>query len=93
MAPMPGARSRLHSLSAGLLALAVLAVPNTERLDCGNAEDRYNAAVAKVVEALRAYEKCVAASNKSDGCAAEIEALDNAHDDFADAVDDAKSCR
>ena len=92
--PTPaGTRSRLRTLSAGVLALAVLAVPNAERIDCGNAADRYSVAVAAVVEALRSYGKCIAASDKRNDCAAEMQTLDNAHDDFADAVDDAKRCR
>ena len=83
----------MHSLYAAALALAVLAVPNSERIDCGNIADRYTLALARVVDALRTYEKCVTASDKHNDCAAEIEALDNAHDDFAEIVDDAKSCR
>jgi len=47
----------------------------------------------RVIEALHRYEKCVAASNARDDCAAEMEALDSAHDGFADAVADAKTCR
>ena len=83
----------MHSLSAGVLALAVLAVPNVEHIDCAITADRYSLALARVIDALRSYEKCVAASDKRNDCAAEMQALDNAHDDFADAVDDAKSCR
>jgi hypothetical protein len=85
--------SRLRSLSVAVAALAVLAVPNAERIDCATTGDRYSAALAQVVEALRAYEKCVTASDKRNDCAAEMQALDNAHDDLADAIDDAKSCR
>jgi hypothetical protein len=88
-----GVTSRLHSLAAGAVALALLVAPNTERADCGNAADRYTAAVAQVINALRGYEKCVSSSNRGDDCAAEIQALDNAHDDFADAVADAKICQ
>ncbi len=83
----------MHSLSAGVVALALLAAPNTERADCGNAADRYTAAVTEVLAALRGYAACVASSARRDDCAAQIEALDNAHDDFADAVADAKECR
>jgi len=81
--------------------LALLVAPNTERADCGNAADRTDAAVAKVMGALRAYATCVSSNAKrgtkgeakGNDCAAEIQALDNAHDDFADAVADAKGCR
>jgi len=83
----------LSSVSAALLLLAVFTAPNTDLADCGNLADRYNAAVAKVVEALRHYEKCIATSNERSDCEAEMQALDNAHDDFTDAVDDAKDCR
>ncbi len=90
---LAGVTSRLHSLSAGVLALALLAAPNTVRVDCGNAADRYTAAVAQVIDALRTYEKCVSSNDKRYDCAAEMQALDDAHDDFADAVADAKACR
>lgn len=90
---MAAVTSRLHSLSAGLIAFALLAAPNTERADCGNAADRYATAVARVVDALRSYAKCVSSSDKRDECAAEMQALDDAHDDFADAVADARACQ
>jgi hypothetical protein len=91
----------LHSLSAGVIALALLAAPNTELADCGNAADRTTAAAAKVIGALRTYESCLSSSAKPDArhdakgddCAAEMQALDDAHDNFADAVADAKTCR
>jgi hypothetical protein len=82
----------LHTLSAGLVALALLVAPDADKADCGNVGDRYTAAVARVVDALQSYAKCVAASDKRDDCAAEMLALDNAHDDFAEAVADAKNC-
>lgn len=83
----------MHVGYAALAVLALLTAPNTQLADCGNVADRYTAAVAGVVTALRAYEKCVAHSNERDDCAAEMEALDNAHDDFAQAVADTKDCR
>jgi len=91
----------LHNLAAGVIALALLAAPNTELADCGNAADRYTAAVTKVIGALRNYESCVSSSAKRDArrdakgddCAAEMQALDDAHDNFADAVADAKTCQ
>lgn len=90
---LAGAAIRLRSLYASAMALAVLAAPNAERADCGIAADRYTAAVAEVVNALRAYGRCVALSDQRDDCAAEMQALDDAHDDFADAVADTKTCR
>jgi len=89
----PEGKSRLHTLSAGLVALALLVAPDADKADCGAVANRYTAAVARVVDTLQNYAKCVAASDKRDDCAAEMQALDNAHDDFAEAVADAKSCR
>jgi len=92
--PDPGrGTSRLHNFSAGLVALALLVAPDADKTDCGTIANRYTAAVAKVVETEQDYAKCVAASEKRDDCAAEMLALDNAHDDFAEAVSDAKSCQ
>jgi hypothetical protein len=88
-----GGKSRLHTLSAGLVALALLVAPDTDKADCGAIANRYTAAVGRVVDAMQNYAKCVSASDKRDDCAAEMQALDNAHDDFAEAVADAKSCQ
>ena len=92
-AVLTGVNSRLHSLSAGLVALALLAAPDADKADCSHLADRHTAAVAKVVEALRSYEKCVSSGDARNDCAAEMQALDTAHDDFADTVDDAKTCQ
>ena len=91
----------MHSLTSPLLALALLTAPNTDRADCGNLNDRYAAAAVKVIAALHRYERCVAANVQPDGrrpakpddCADEMQALDDAHDNFVDAVADAKNCR
>jgi hypothetical protein len=83
----------LDTLSAGLIVLALLVAPNADKTDCGMIGDRYMATVARVVDALRNYAKCVAASDKRDDCAAEMQALDNAHDNFSDIIADAKACR
>ena len=83
----------MYSIHASLIALAVLAAPSPERIDCSTVGARYDGAVAKVVETLRTYEKCVASSEKRNDCAAEMQALDTAHDDFVDVVDDAKECQ
>jgi hypothetical protein len=90
---LTGTVVQLLSLQASLVALALMAAPNANRADCGDIAGRYAAAVAKVVEAVRTYERCVSASDKRDDCADEMQALDTAHDDFADVVDDAKECR
>lgn len=83
----------MPSVAASLVALALIAAPNTKAADCANAAHRHVASVAKVIEALRAFERCVASGDKRDDCTLEFEALDSAHDDFADAVDDLKTCR
>ena len=83
----------MHNFSAGLVALALLVAPDADKTDCGTIGNRYTAAVSRVVDAVQNYAKCVAASEKRDDCAAEMLALDNAHDDFAEAVSDAKSCQ
>ena len=80
-------------LAAGLLVLALLVAPDAHKAECGSLNERYDAAVAKITEALRRYEKCVATSDKRNDCAAEIQALDDAHDDFADVIDDIRDCR
>jgi hypothetical protein len=82
----------LSSVAAPFVALALIAAPNTKAADCTSADTRYKAAVGSVVEALRKFEGCVAASNKRDDCTKEFEALDSAHDDFADAVEGLKTC-
>ena len=84
---------RIHSLAGVLLALALLAVPDVDNADCGHLADRYSAALGRVVAAMRGYGQCIATSRERDDCAAEMRALDAAHDAFADAVADAKSCR
>jgi len=76
-----------------MVALALLVAPDVDKAECGKLADRYSAAVSEVVDALRSYAKCVAASDQRDDCAAQMQALDNAHDDFADAVTDAKACQ
>jgi hypothetical protein len=76
--------------SVGLFTLALVSPPGTGILNCANANDTFQSAMTKVVEALRAYEQCIAASKGKDKCASEIQALDDAHDDLEDAVDDYK---
>ncbi len=83
----------MHTLAAGLVAFALLVAPDADKPDCGRVADRYTAAIARVVDAVQTYAKCVAASDKRDDCANEMQALDNAHDDFAEVVADAKSCQ
>lgn len=83
----------MSSLLAGGIVLALLTAPNAGIADCGHAADGYAAAVAKLLGAVRGYEKCIAASAMRDDCAAEMQALDDAHDNFVDAVGNAKGCR
>jgi hypothetical protein len=76
--------------SAALITLALVSPPATGTGDCSTSGDAFQAAMAKVVDALRNFEQCVAASKGKDKCAAEMQQLDDAHDDFEDAVDDVK---
>ncbi len=90
---MAGVETPLFSLFGGFIALAWLTVPNMNRADCANAAHRYEAAVGKVIAAVRVYERCVSSGNKRDDCAAQMETLDSAQEAFVDVVDDLKSCR
>ena len=76
--------------ATALFTLALVSPPGTGVLNCASANDTFKAAMTKVVEALRAYEQCIAASKGKEKCAAEMQALDDAHDDLEDAVDDLK---
>ena len=76
--------------ATAFFTLALVSPPGTGVVNCANANDTFQTAMAKVVEALHAYEQCIAASKGKDKCAAEIQALDDAHDNLEDAVDDYK---
>ena len=76
--------------SAALFTLALVSPPGTGTLNCASANDTFQAALTKVVDALRAYEHCVAASKGKEKCAAEMQQLDDAHVDLEDAIDDYK---
>ena len=78
------------SASAAVVVLALASPPATGIADCQNAGDAFQAVLAKVVNALRGYEQCIAGSNGKDKCTAEMQAVDNAQDDFEDAVDEYK---
>lgn len=84
--------NRPHRVYASVAALALLTAPNTDRAECVGVAESYKATVAAVAKALGTYAACVAQSNQRDDCAAEMQALDNAHDNFVDAVGDAKDC-
>jgi hypothetical protein len=79
------AKIRPQAFSGALVALALIAPPNAGH-KCRAASERYESAVAEVIGALQAYMKCVLSSQKRDDCAAQMEELDSAHDEFADAV-------
>jgi hypothetical protein len=78
------------AVSAALFTLALVSPPGTGTLNCASANDTFQAALTKVVDALRAYEHCVAVSKGKEKCAAEMQQLDDAHDDLEDAIDDYK---
>ena len=81
-------RARLHAAAGWIAALAVVTPPQAEPPDCAGATEQYKTMVEAVTGALRKYEACVSGSNARDHCEAEMQALDNAHDDFDDAVTD-----
>jgi hypothetical protein len=86
-------RANLHAAAAVIAVLAVASPPQTEPSDCAGATEHYKQTLEAVMASLHKYEACLSASNAHDHCAAEIQALDNAHDDFDDAVSDSeKAC-
>jgi len=78
----------LTSAAASLLMLTVIVAPTADNPDCRNATKQYDDAVAKLKTALHEYENCVDNSRGRNDCAAEIKAVDDAHDDFEEAVAD-----
>jgi hypothetical protein len=80
----------IGAASAAMITLAVVSPPTAATGDCQSAGEAFQAAVAKVTNALRSYEQCVTASKGQDKCAAEMQQLDDAHDDFEEAVNDYK---
>ena len=78
--------ARLHAAAGWIAALAVVTPPQTEPTDCASVTERYKQNVEAVTEALRKYEACVSGSNARDHCAAEIQALDDAHDDVDETI-------
>jgi len=80
-----GMKFRLHAFSGIVVALTATSPPIADR-DCRAAAERREVAVAQVIDALRAYEKCILSGQKRDDCAGQLDELDSAHDEFADAV-------
>jgi hypothetical protein len=80
----------LGAASAAMITLAVVSPPTAGTGDCQSAGEAFQAALAKVTNALRGYEQCVSASKGQDKCSAEMQQIDDAHDDFEDAVNDYK---
>lgn len=78
------------SASAAVVILALVSPPATGIADCQSAGDAFQAVLAKVVNALRGYEQCIASSNGKNKCTTEMQAVDDAQDDFEDAVDEYK---
>jgi hypothetical protein len=78
-------KTRLHAFSRMVVALAPTTPPITDR-DCRAASERRERAVSEVIEALRAYEKCILSDQKRDDCSRQMDQLDSAQDEFADAV-------
>jgi len=80
----------IGTISAAMMTLALVSPPASGAGDCSTANDAFQAALAKVVNALRGYEQCVSESKGKDKCSAEMQAVDDSHDDFEDAVNDYK---
>ena len=76
---------RTHAFSGLVVALTATSPPIADR-DCRIAAERREAAVAQVIDALRAYEKCILSSQKREDCAGQMDELESAQDEFADAV-------
>jgi hypothetical protein len=76
---------RLSAFSGIMIALTVTSPPITDR-DCRAASERREGAVSQVVDALRAYQRCILSGQKRDDCSSQIDELDSAQDEFADAV-------
>jgi hypothetical protein len=71
----------------GALVLFVIASTAGSDTDaCRQAAKRYEVAAAAITDALRSYEKCIAASRGRDSCSAEFSDLDAAQDRFEAAV-------
>jgi hypothetical protein len=84
---------RLHAAAAIIAAVAVTSPPQTDPDDCAGAAEHYKQAVEAATNAVHKYEACIAASNAHNHCSAEVQLLDNAHDDFEDAVSESeKAC-
>ena len=68
--------------------LALLAPPTRYQVDCSSATAGYEGAVTKLRAAVGTYQRCIEESRGRDKCAAEVQALDQAHDNFEDALAD-----
>ena len=85
---------RLETLLGTVLALMLVVPPDTGSEDCRQAKADYQSSLAEVRDALRAFARCVAASHGRDPCTADMQTLDDADDDFEDAVSGYKAaCR
>lgn len=85
--------NNLRAIIPGIV-FALTTVPNPNSLDCASATANYEVAVKKVRDALSAYQHCIEASRARDKCASEMEALNDLHEEFEDAVTDfAHVCR
>jgi len=76
---------RSPAFAATVVALTLTSPPVTER-DCRAASERRETAVSEVINALRAYEKCILSGQNRDDCAGQMDELNSAHDEFADAI-------
>ena len=77
----------LASLIVPTVALALLP-PARYHIDCGGATVAYESAVKRLQDALGTLQRCIEQSRGRDKCTAEMQALDEAHDNFEEAVAD-----
>jgi hypothetical protein len=80
-----GMKFQLHALSGLVVALTLTSPPIADRT-CRAASERRDAAVSGVIDSLRAYEQCLLSGQKRDDCSHQMDELDSADDEFADAV-------
>ena len=69
------------------------AVPHGPQQTCANAEANFDVVKAEVEDALRAYQDCLHANPKRDGCVSAFDALEALQDGLEDAADALARCR
>jgi hypothetical protein len=78
--------SPAYPVIGALLVFVVASMADSNTDACQRVAMRYEIAAAAITDALRSYEKCIAASRGRDTCSAEFSDLDVAQDRFETAV-------